>query len=173
MNGEIAWGPGQRIVAQAVNLLGYVSIDPASGDAVTLMKSGSWLHQSHYSPDGSRIAVHAVSFRQEAMWIVPAEGGEPHTVAQLPPGTFLHPLGWSPDGLRIHAARLRGTKATLGSFDAADGTWRDLGEVPVVETAEGKRVLALGGDGEIVVGVAGAILSDVWMVENFDPAYSR
>lgn len=65
---------------------------------------GFWL-----SPDGTRAAYTAIVDRRDSttqqpyydLWVAPAAGGEPRTVAERQPLTYGITVSWSPDGKRL------------------------------------------------------------------------
>ena len=71
-----------------------------------------------FSPDGQWIAYRNQERRERGIWIMPAQGGEAHRVADLP-----RPFTWSPDSTRIIYTDSTPTDADNGIFivDIASG----------------------------------------------------
>ncbi len=93
----------------------------ADGSRPTLLVSGIGIKGEstpvRYSPDGQRIAYSAKS----AIWTVPAAGGHPALIANLPVATAVTGLTWSPDGNWIGVAGTSGSRTILVKLNSAGG----------------------------------------------------
>ena len=103
----------------------------------------------------------------EGFWIISLE---PYSEILLLPGR-IYPVGWSPDGTYVYAIR-----------SESNGLGREVVRVQVAAPNEARSVASLPGDvdpfnigslspngHEIVVRISEQ-KSDVWLMENFDPA---
>ena len=91
-------------------------------------------------------------------------------------GATLTPIGWSPDGSRIYLTRSAGKKATILAVAVADGQTRTVFELPFEYESfglAGPSSVAMTPDGRRVVFSQVESKADIWLVEDFDPAYAR
>jgi len=91
----------------------------ADGSRPSLLVSGIGVKGEstpvRYSPDGQLIAYSARS----AIWTVPATGGHPALIANLPVATTVTGLTWSPDGNWIGVAGTSGSRTLLMKLNSA------------------------------------------------------
>jgi dipeptidyl aminopeptidase/acylaminoacyl peptidase len=84
---------------------GVYAMDAAGGDVRELLRTGEPTPVSvrglAWSPDGSRIGfVRGIDEAMNELWVMNADGSEPHRVGDLPVASF----SWSPDGSRLVVA---------------------------------------------------------------------
>jgi dipeptidyl aminopeptidase/acylaminoacyl peptidase len=162
----LAWGPGSRILYLPPDRRNITSLDPATGEERPLLREdwGGRISAAWYSPDGTGLAIEW--FQPDdpqagaSVSVVSFADGRSTLVTENAPGIF----GWS-----------RGGRGLLGFEDTAAG-----GSIVALPLTGGRpRLLrtlppgqSLGGavtpDGRAVVCVVGTVLSDVWLIENFD-----
>jgi dipeptidyl aminopeptidase/acylaminoacyl peptidase len=92
------WSPdGTKLLVEAENDL--FAVDPEGGNRTRLTSSSAYDGQAAYSPDGSRIAFMSTRDGQARVWVMNADGSDPHTITSNFPGSA-RPT-WSPDGSQI------------------------------------------------------------------------
>jgi len=152
-------------------------LDPETGAEKPLThKERGYPFSPKYSPDGKNVVV---SWQQRLLmetrlWVIslidnsetPLKGGELET-------GYLTPAGWSLDGRLIYASI--GNK--MVSIPAGGGVLRTVFMSPreIASDSEcGYRCSSAGvsADGKKFVFSVGETKSDVWVVDNFDPAYT-
>ena len=160
-SGDITWSPGRNILYQADGNKNINILDPERGEDKPLtQKFKGWLFNPKCSPDSSKVAVYWNRRPQPGLWIISLVDSSE---------TLLHaggcyPAGWSPDGRSVYAY--------CGS---------DMLSVPVgggvphtVFTAPDHIASAdVSPDGKKFVYSVAETKSDVWIVDNFDPAYRK
>ena len=121
--------------------------------------SVGWMFYPHYSPDGERLAVFWNRRPQRGVWVISLRDSSQ---------VLLHagqsdPYGWSTDGKGVFVK---------------DRDTQDLRLVPLTG-GEGRIVVTLppdchpqwvAPDGRRILCSIHESVSDVWMIENFDPA---
>jgi serine/threonine protein kinase/Tol biopolymer transport system component len=174
---QIAWSPGRQILYQNVGFRNFNILDPETGAEKPLThKERGYPFSPKYSPDGKNVVV---SWQQRLLmetrlWVIslidnsetPLKGGELET-------GYLTPAGWSLDGRLIYASI--GNK--MVSIPAGGGVLRTVFMSPreIASDSEcGYRCSSAGvsADGKKFVFSVGETKSDVWVVDNFDPAYT-
>jgi Tol biopolymer transport system component/outer membrane protein assembly factor BamB len=76
----------------------YPTISLINTDGTGLISIGPGT-DPQWSPDGSMVAYEGITGDQSDVWVVGADGSNPHPVVEVP-GLDMHPT-WSPDGTRI------------------------------------------------------------------------
>jgi serine/threonine protein kinase/Tol biopolymer transport system component len=161
-SGGITWSPDGHILYQRPGNRNFHILDPETGAERPLIQneSASYPFSPKYSPDGKRIAVFWNRLPQRGLWLIsPVDNS-----ATLVESGDLYPAGWSPDGGSIYA--YIGNK--MMSIPAAGGTPRTVFTAP--DDIDGASVSP---DGKKFAYSAAETKSDVWIVDNFDPAYRK
>jgi Tol biopolymer transport system component len=160
-NGEsIAWSPGSQILYQRQGNKNFSILDPETGEEQPLVRNEQgYLGYPRYSPDSRKVAVFW-NRSQRGLWIISLVD---RSVTLLNAGEC-RPAGWSPNGGLVYAY----CGNDMLSVPAEGGVPRTIFTAPddiasASVSADGKR---------FVYSVAEA-KSDVWIVDNFDPAYTR
>lgn len=86
---------GNTLVFDMLGDIYAVSID--GGEATALTDGIAWNYQPRFSPDGSRIAFVSDRAGGDNLWIMNADGSEPHAVTDEAEH-LVHNPAWSPDG---------------------------------------------------------------------------
>jgi serine/threonine protein kinase/Tol biopolymer transport system component len=161
----VTWAPSVSILYQLPLHQNFHVLDPKSGRESPLVANPEvgWMFSPCWSPQGDRLVVN---------WNRPADGRglwliEPGSGSQTYLGVSGHPLGWSPDGAWIYAVRTRERAGSLFRIPAVGGEVQEWGTLPFTApasdasvTPDGMRLVISVNEGE----------SDVWVVDNFDPA---
>jgi serine/threonine protein kinase len=159
--GGIAWWPSRLILYQKTGNRNFGILDPDTGEEKLLVEddSAGFIFNPKYSPDGKRVLVYWNRRPGRSLWAISLID---HSSAMLRMG-FLQPSGWSPDGRSVYAFPVGGNAIlSLPSGGGDPETVATLsGEIEdAVVTPDGKKFVVDVSEGK----------SDVWLVENFDPA---
>jgi len=175
---QITWSPGRQILYQKMGWRNFNILDPETAAEKPLThKESGFLFLPKYSPDGKHVVVswrHRLEMEMR-LWVIslidnsetPLGGGE------LENG-YLNPAGWSPDGRLIYASI--GNK--MVSIPAGGGTPRTVftapeDVAPPICNNSACPSASVSADGKKFVFSVAETKSDVWVVDNFDPAYRK
>jgi Tol biopolymer transport system component len=163
---NLAWSPQDRILYHRPGNRNFFWLDPASGAEQPLVKNDSvgWMFTPIPSPDGKNVAVFWNRKPQRGTFLISLE--DTSQVPTGPPGGW--PLGWSPQATALYVIgesphqiyrvpTQRGEGVVIGTSPFKDAT---------CEARERLRRLVL------VCNVKESV-SDVWVMENFDPALAH
>jgi serine/threonine protein kinase len=166
----IAWSPGHRILYKKPGTRNFSILDPATGEEKPLVQNESvgWLAAARYSQDGKKAAVAWNRKESNQLWVISLIDNSETPIGD-PHGGELVPDGWSPDGNSVYAHALRG--GAILAIPAGPGG--QAAPRTVFTIPEEIRGAAVSSDGKQFVYSAGETKSDVWLVENFDPAYRK
>jgi serine/threonine protein kinase len=162
---EVAWSPGSHILYQRPGNGNFNIFDPVTGEEKPLAQSESagWLFSPVYSPDGKKVAVYWNREVNGGIWLISLVNNSESYFA--PRGC--RPAGWTPDGRSIYAYCGNVVRWIPVSAAAADDT-------RIVLTVSGEIAGAsVSPDGKKFVYSMAETKSDVWIVDNFDPAYRK
>jgi serine/threonine protein kinase len=161
---NVVWSPGRNILYHgprwSVNIL-----DPDTGKEKPLIRNESLdVLAMAYSPDGTKVAAGWSRRPQLGISVISLVDNSE---------TFLcdckcSPLGWSPDGSSIYAACLDKKVVSIPAGSAGRGAPHTLFTAP-----ENMGPSSVSADGKKIVFLVAETKSDVWIVDNFDPAYIR
>ncbi len=170
-NHRLSWFPSPEIVYQIPGVRNLSRINGKTQEEQLLIHDPSvgWLpFRPIFSPDGKNVAVNWNRHPDRGIWTISLEPySETPLLANNGNGDNL-PLGWSPDGKYVYSTQGREiVKVGIASPNQ-----------PVsVATLPGDVVDSLSGcmspDGRGIVVPLSEAKSDVWIMENFDPALSR
>jgi serine/threonine protein kinase len=167
---QVAWSPSRRILYQNMGMRNFSILDAETGEEQPLThKERGYPEIAAYSPDGQKVLVlwrHRLEL-ETRLWVIsladnsetPLRGGDLET-------GYLTPAGWSPDGRTIYA--YVGNK--MMSIPAGGGAPRTVFTSPEDIASDSASVSA---DGKKFVFSVAETKSDVWIVDNFDPAYRK
>jgi TolB protein len=162
-NYELTWSPGRKILYQVPTSDNFKILDPNTGREEILLKGDSlgWIFNPRYSPDGKQVAAwwNRRVRSETGVYVISLESRSAKFLAR----GDLRPLGWSPDGKVVYAF------------------WSYTGELVAMPTTGGnpRMIVRLPGrvtdgsvsfEGSKIVCSVTEETSDVWLMENFDPA---
>jgi Tol biopolymer transport system component len=156
---RVSWSPGNRILYQKEGNRNFLFLNPVTEAESPLVQDDSvgWLFYPQISPDGMKVAVYWNRIPR-GIWLISLTTNS----AKLLTEGILFPIGWSRDGSTIY---LTNSTANILALSAGGGTPK------VFITMPGHIVSAsISPDGRKFVCNIGESKSDVWVVENFDPA---
>lgn len=169
-SGYVAWWPNKNIVYQQPGNRNFLQVNEETGAETEVLRTApatGWVPlRPVFSPNGKQIAVFW-NRTVPGTWII---SSDPYSESLLKPGEF-YPLGWSPDGKFIYGipkAHGRQIMRVQVANPHAETLVADLpGSVVGYDNA------AVSPDrSELIISIREE-KSDVWSMENFDPARSR
>jgi len=164
----VIWSPGRHILYQKPGNRNFNILDPETAAERPLVQNESigWLFYPHYSPDGKKVAVYWNRW-QRGVWVVSLANNSETLLYSC---NYCIPAGWSPGGSSIYAYDIyAGNKMlSIPVGPAGRGAPHTLFAIP--EHIAGASVSP---DGKTFVYSAAETKSDVWVVDNFDPAYRK
>jgi len=159
--GDVAWSPGGAILYQIPGNRNFLAFDSESGAQRPLVPRGDqgWVFTAVPSPRGEQVAVYWNRRAAAGVWVVSTRDSSP---TLLRPGQA-DPIGWSADG---RAVLTLGWDSTDVARVALDGRIERLGALPFRDPSCASTERA---GGDALVCAVPEQVSDVWMVEGFDP----
>jgi serine/threonine protein kinase len=170
---EVIWFPSPEIVYQEPGNRNLRRLDRQTQEEKLLIPDPSvgWVpYRPVFSPDGKKIALHWNRHPNRGLWMISPEPYSETLLLVEKATEFAEtlPVGWSPDGKYVYA--------TSGRKILKVGLASPNHPVPVA-TLPGDVVEDLSGgmspDGREIVVPLDEAKSDVWIMENFDPAAVR
>ena len=177
---HVSWSPGGAILYHKAGNQNYFQLDAGTGkeQPLVLDDRGGWMFSPAPSPDGRRIAVMWNRPPKRGIWVIePAEHRE--MFIRKSDAAWTAPFGWSADGLSIYA--IEGKALTSRSLTAPLGetlTEAKIVRIPLrgnpetIATLPSTEVgsITMTADGRRFVYTSYSSRSDVWIVDDFDPA---
>jgi Tol biopolymer transport system component len=169
-NNRLSWFPSPEIVYQIPGVRNLSRINGKTQEEQLLIHDPSvgWLpFRPIFSPDGKKIAVHWNRHPDRGIWIISLEPYSETPLLANKGADNNVPMGWSQDGKYVYG--------THGREIVKVGIASPNQPVSVV-TLPGDVVELSGGmspDGRDIVVPVSEAKSDVWVMENFDPAVIR
>jgi serine/threonine protein kinase/WD40 repeat protein len=169
-NNELAWFPSPEIVYQVPGVKNLRRIDNQTQEEKLVMPDpsvGGIPERPIFSADGKKIAVfwNRLPALGTGLWVISLAPYSETSVLAAQGQYGTNPLGWSPDGKYVYAVRGREVlKVGLGSPNHPI----PIATLPadVVDNLSG----GMSPDGREIVVPLSEARSDVWIMENFDPA---
>jgi len=167
-SGQVAWAPSSRIAYSAPDNGNFRIIDPVTDEGRELPRLGDspGVFSLQFSPDESKLAVEVRGGPIEGLnglWVYSREDS---SWTRLVPRVSVVPLSWSEDGESIYARDADGAirRLPLAGGDGVLVPQPDVGDASCIPHERGNDL--------IWVCSESSSTSDVWMIENFDPAYA-
>jgi Tol biopolymer transport system component len=174
-SGAVTWSPGNHILYQTPRNRNFNILDPETEEEKSLVQNESigWLFNPIYSPDGMKVAAYWNRGLQRGLWLISLIDNSEILLRR----GFSRPAGWSPDGSSVYAY------VPPGPNDP-NGVGSSVLSIPVGTTGGGDphtvfsipeyiSAASVSPDGKKFVFSAMETKSDVWIVDNFDPAYRK
>ncbi len=158
----ITWSPDRNILYQRPGSQGFNVLNPETGEEKPLFKNGSGglLFGPKYSPDGKEGRFLLDADRAHGLSVF-----SPEEDLETPLyGSYSPPAGWSVDGKSIYAYSAN----EMMAIPTAGGVPHTVFTAP-----EEIAAASVSPDGKNFVFSVAETKSDVWIVDNFDPAYTR
>jgi WD40 repeat protein len=168
---EISWAPGRQILYQGNGNRNFFFLDDITGAEKPLLKSGSSegrIFTAQYSPDGKAVAVILNRLKPvksgNGLWVISLVDSSERILSS----EIVTPIGWSPDARSVYAIYGRphsGDRNVMMAISAGGGPPNTLFTLPgdIIDAC-----VSL--DGRQFICSLGKTTSDVWLVDNFDPA---
>jgi Tol biopolymer transport system component/predicted Ser/Thr protein kinase len=160
----LEWAPGSEILYHRPGNRNFGRLDPETEAERPLVANDSvgWVFSPQYSPDSRRVAVLWNRSRVGPdLWVVSLADS---SQTRLP--SKGEPFGWSPDGKWIYASDSWNVSSRVVKIRLADGHVEDVARLPF----EKMWGIELSPDARRFACLVPETKSDVWLVENFDPA---
>ena len=172
-NDELAWFPSSEIVYQVSGVRNFRRVDNQTQEEKLLLPDtllGGIPLRPIFSPDGKKIAVYwnRLPVAGSGLWVFSLEPYSETPLLPIDGAVEIDPLGWSPDGKYVYATKGREI-IKIGIADPNHSV--SLATLPgdVVYYSSG----SISPDRRDVVVPLDEAKSDVWIMENFDPAVIR
>jgi serine/threonine protein kinase len=159
---NVTWSPGRYILYQQPGNRDLSTLDPETGEERPRFQtaSGDTLRYPAYSPDGTKVALFWQKRPQTGVSVVSLVDNSEKTLY----AGFALPAGWSPDGKSVYII----SGHSILSIPADGGAPRTILTAP-----EYLECASVSPDGKSFVYCLAETKSDVWIVDNFDPAYHK
>jgi hypothetical protein len=162
----ILWHPRSFIIYQKEANRNLLMLNPETKEEKPLIDDESlgWIFWPSYSPDGKKLAVfwNRIEGRNEkpSIWLITLEDSSKRMLYE----GNARPLGWSADGSWIHAR-----EQNTGEYFKVSLIDSQVEELPVEKIMIERKTFYLPLKPELNVILNHEALSDVWIVEDFDP----
>jgi hypothetical protein len=161
--GSLAWWPRPEILYRRPGNQEHTLIDPATGSERPLRidAGGGYELNPTYSPRGDKVALFC-NCGGPGLWILPVDGGAATQISK----ENVAPFAWTAEGTLWTLAAERGV-STLVAFRPAAGGW-SVTRRPLSQRASSIAVALPGG--KEFLALVNEVTTDVWVVDDFDPA---
>ena len=171
-DGLTAWHPGEEILYQRPGNQNFAILNPETEIERPLVANSSagWIFNPRYSPDGKRVAVLWNRLIGEVgqgpgLWVVSLEDSS-QTFLQH---DMFEPIQWSINGKWIYAWKQGGgSPISIWMIPVDGGEPEELVTLPF-EKIPPYSGISMTQDGKRIVCSVDQKISDVWLIENFDP----
>ena len=168
-NNRIVWWPSSDIVYQQSGVRNFLRINDKTHEETPIIQhdqSVGWVPaRPVFSPDGKKMAIEW-NRKDAGLWIISLE---PYSETLLQSG-LIQPIGWSPDGKYVYAIRGRGLQEIIRVQVATPNEVTSVTTLPGDVAGMDWDAASVSPDGKEIVVSVSEHKSDVWLMENFDPA---
>ena len=160
----LSWSPQPDILYHRPGNRNFHFLNPKTGEETPLIKDDSvgWAFEPQFSPDGKKVAVAWNRSPSHGLWVIFLEDSSEKPLKE----GWLYPLGWSDDGEWIHAIVRKSGKEEYMKIELKSGQVEELPVIAFKIDGESKHKII---NEKPEIFVDDKTLSDVWLVENFDP----
>jgi Tol biopolymer transport system component len=172
---ELSWSPGNKILYLRPENQNYHLLDPQTGSEMPLVSNDSvgFMIHARRSPDGKNVAVVWQRVDGQYLWIISMEDSSQIRIQNQDPWTTLAPLQWSADGKWIYLVRSGKPQLDILTLSVNGGEPQRIFTLPFEslysENGLGPDAISLTPDGSRFVCSVRESISDIWMIDNFDP----
>jgi len=175
MDQEITWAPGNRIIYRANKFINFRILDPATGDESDLIAKGmeAFAFNPCWSHSGDRVAIFMNRLKDGiqdmGLWVVSIPDGESIPLLD----SVFWPIAWSDDDRWVYATCPPGAygsdseNTTIFKVSSLDGHLVRHTVIPLPFRNSG--TISITPDGRTIVFLHSETISDIWLVEDFDP----
>jgi len=162
ISGGLVWHDESLILYQKEGNRNFIILNSETEEEKPLVEDESvgWIFSPNYSPDGKKIAVYWNRKPKRGIWIISLEDFSQKFLYE----GYVDPIGWSTDSNCVKVYDIDTGKYLKIELDS--GQVKELSVIPF--TIEGKSLHKILNEKPEVF-VDSKTLSDVWLVENFDP----
>lgn len=163
---RLAWAPGPGILYHRPGNRNFHVLNPDTETERPLVENEEvgWMFWPCYAPDGNRIAVSWNRRPELGLWLISLDDS---SQVRLCPwlGLFDYPIRWSADGDWIYAKDW--LRPEILRIPVTGGEPKKFLTLPFEDIDDGG--IAMTPDGKNIVCTVSESLSDIWLMENFDP----
>jgi serine/threonine protein kinase/Tol biopolymer transport system component len=161
---HLTWSPQPDILYHRPGNRNYHFLNPQTEEERPLIKDDSvgWVFTPQFSPNGKKVAVAWNRQPSRGLWVIFLEDSSEKLLKK----ERIFPLGWSDDGEWIHAVVIKSGKEEYIKIELKSGQVEELPVIAFKIDGESKHKII---NEKPEIFVDDKTLSDVWLVENFDP----
>ncbi|MFQ5641558.1 MAG: protein kinase [bacterium] len=161
---QLEWAPGSSIVYHRPGNRNFHFLDPVTEEEKPLDPTNSigWIFRPSYSPGGKKLAtmVNTEGGKRLAMFSL---GDSSYVSVQM---GYLYPIQWSADGNNIYTLDLSKNPNEILVVPSNGRNSKTLVTMPLKNDGDD---MSMTSDGKRIVCPVNELLSDIWLMENFDP----
>jgi Tol biopolymer transport system component len=168
---RLTWSPQSNILYQRQGNRNFHILNPETEEEIPLIKDDSvgWAPLQKCSPDGNRIALNwnRNGFDKDGIWVISLGDSSQKLLKQ---GLFRH-IDWSEDGRWVHAVEYDSLKYKPGKEDyiKIELESGQVTELPVIAFKINGESYYKTINERPEIFIHSKTISDIWMIENFDP----
>ena len=174
MDQELVWAPGEKVLYRAGKFNNYRVFDSATGTESDLIETEfeGYIFNPRWSNSGDRVALFVNRFangsQEMKLWVLSIADGKFNPIA----GTLFYPVGWSADDQWVFAMNLPENWSDAATMiilriNVYDGRIERHAAIPIAFNEIDNLVITP--DGRTIVFLHKKTVSDIWLVEDFDP----
>jgi Tol biopolymer transport system component len=170
---DLSWAPGENILYLFQGNRNYKILNPKTTKERSLVQNDSvgWMFEAQYSPDGKNVVINwnrVTSTKpflgHSKLYIISLEDSLQSILQSLDDPNILLPIGWSSDSKWVYANRYDNPEI-VERLLVSTGKKESFVTLPF----ESVKHLNISPDGTQIICTVLEVLSDVWVLENFDP----
>ncbi|MCK4753648.1 MAG: hypothetical protein KAS58_00360, partial [Calditrichia bacterium] len=173
---DLSWSPGNYILYQHSDEQNYQILDPQTGyerPLVVTNNSDSYMIHARSSPDGKNVVVPWVREEGQKLWLISLEDTSKTCLQDQNAADTWSPLLWSADGTWLYVVQIGRRKIKILNVPVNGDKPKIFAELPFEslysKTGLGSDAITMTPDGSLIVCSVRESISDIWVLENFDP----